>query len=163
MRVAFDPAKDVANQRKHGISLQAAASFEWDTALEREDDRFDYGEVRFVAIGLIDARLYVMIFTEGPDDDTVRIIACARRKNMKRGTIMNKFDPKVHDDNLPLDAAFMAGMKPSRRGRPKLEAPKVEVKIRLDAQTVEYLRGSGPGWQTRVNALLGQLVAKGQI
>ncbi len=76
---------------------------------------------------------------------------------------MNKFDPKVHDDNPPLDAAFMAGMKPSRRGRPKLEAPKVEVKIRLDAQTVEHLRGSGPGWQTRVNALLGQLVAKGQI
>ena len=76
---------------------------------------------------------------------------------------MNKFDPKVHDDNPPLDAAFMAEMKPSRRGRPKLEAPKVEVKIRLDAQTVEHLRGSGPGWQTRVNALLGQLVAKGQI
>ena len=82
---------------------------------------------------------------------------------MKRNTIMNKFDPKVHDDNPPLDAAFMAEMKPSRRGRPKLEAPKVEVKIRLDAQTVEHLRGSGPGWQTRVNALLGQLVAKGQI
>ncbi len=75
MRVEFDQAKDVANQGKHGISLQAAASFEWDTALEREDDRFDYGEARFVAIGLIDARLYVMIFTEGPDDDTVRIIS----------------------------------------------------------------------------------------
>jgi uncharacterized protein (DUF4415 family) len=76
---------------------------------------------------------------------------------------MDKFDPKIHDDNPPLDAAFLAGMKPSRRGRPKLEAPKVEVKIRLDAQTVEHLRGTGPGWQTRVNALLGRLVAKGQI
>jgi uncharacterized protein (DUF4415 family) len=76
---------------------------------------------------------------------------------------MDKFDPKIHDDNPPLDAAFMAGMKPSRRGRPKLEAPKVEVKIRLDANTVEHLRDSGPGWQTRVNAVLGQLVAKGQI
>ena len=75
MRVAFDQAKDVANQGKHGISLRAAANFEWDTALEREDDRFDYGEARFVAIGLIDIRLYVMIFTEGPDDDTVRIIS----------------------------------------------------------------------------------------
>ena len=76
---------------------------------------------------------------------------------------MAKFDPEIHDDNPPLDAAFMAGMKPSRRGRPKLEAPKVEVKIRLDAKTVEYLRGSGPGWQTRVNAALGQLVEAGQI
>jgi uncharacterized protein len=31
--------------------------------------------VRFVAVGLIDARLYVMIFTEGSDDDAVRIIS----------------------------------------------------------------------------------------
>lgn len=37
---------------------------------------------------------------------------------------MDKFDPEIHDDNPPLDAAFLAGMKPSRRGRPKLEAPK---------------------------------------
>jgi uncharacterized protein (DUF4415 family) len=76
---------------------------------------------------------------------------------------MDKFDPAIHDDNPLLDAAFLAGMKPSRRGRPKLEAPKIEVKIRLDAATVEHLRGSGPGWQTRVNALLGRLVADGQI
>ncbi len=76
---------------------------------------------------------------------------------------MTKFDPKIHDDNPSLDAVFMSGMKPSRRGRPKLETPKVEVKIRLDANTVEHLRGSGPGWQTRVNALLGKLVAQGQI
>ena len=76
---------------------------------------------------------------------------------------MAKFDPTVHDENPSLDAAFLAGMQPSRRGRPKLEAPKIEVKIRLDASTVEHLRGSGSGWQTRVNALLGQLVADGRI
>ena len=76
---------------------------------------------------------------------------------------MAKFDPELHDDNPSLDSAFMAGMTPSRRGRPKLDNPKVEVKIRLDAATVEHLRGTGPGWQTRVNALLGRLVAAGQI
>jgi len=76
---------------------------------------------------------------------------------------MTRLDPEIHDDNPSMDAAFMAGMKPSRRGRPKMLAPKVEVKIRLDAKTVEHLRGSGPGWQTRVNDLLGKLVATGQI
>ena len=76
---------------------------------------------------------------------------------------MDKFDSKIHDDNPPLDGAFLAEMKPSRRGRPKLEAPKLEIKIRLDASIVEHLRGSGPGWQTRINALLGKLVANGQI
>jgi uncharacterized protein (DUF4415 family) len=58
---------------------------------------------------------------------------------------------------------LLAGMKPSRRGRLKLEAPKVEVKIRLDVNTVEHLRGSRPGWQTRVDAVLEQLAANGQI
>lgn len=76
---------------------------------------------------------------------------------------MIKFDPDLHDDNPPMDSAFIAGMKPSRRGRPKLDTPKVEVKIRLDAKTVDHLRGTGPGWQTRVNAALGQLVESGGI
>lgn len=76
---------------------------------------------------------------------------------------MAKFDPEIYDDNPPMDTAFMAGMKPTSRGRPKLETPKVEVKIRLDAKTVEYLRGSGPGWQTRVNTLLAKMVTAGQI
>ncbi len=75
MKIEFDPFKDAINQAKHGISLQAASGFDWDTALEREDDRFDYGEVRFVAIGLIDTRLFVMIFAEGSHDDAVRIIS----------------------------------------------------------------------------------------
>lgn len=70
---------------------------------------------------------------------------------------------REHDDNPPLDAAFMAGMTPSRRGRPRSEAPKVEVKIRLDATTVAHLRASGPGWQTRFNAVLGRLVSAGEI
>ena len=76
---------------------------------------------------------------------------------------MGSFGSVTHDDNPPMDAAFLAGMKPSRRARPKLDAPKVEVKIRFDAKTAEHLRGSGPRWQTRVNALLGRLVADGQI
>jgi uncharacterized protein len=73
VRIEFDPAKDEANRAKHGVSLAAAAEFEWDTALEREDDRFDYGEVRFVAIGLIGKRLYVVAFAEGSDDDAIRV------------------------------------------------------------------------------------------
>jgi uncharacterized protein len=75
VRIEFDPAKDEANRAKHGISLRAADRFDWETALEREDDRFDYGEIRFVAIGRIEDALYVMIFTEGSDEDALRIIS----------------------------------------------------------------------------------------
>jgi uncharacterized DUF497 family protein len=48
---------------------------DWDTAFEREDDRFDYGEVRFVAMGLIDDRLYVLIFAQGSHENAVRAIS----------------------------------------------------------------------------------------
>jgi uncharacterized DUF497 family protein len=75
VRIEFDPAKDEVNRAKHGMSLQAAVDFDWDTAIEREDDRFDYGEVRFVAIGLIDSRLHVMVFSDGSNEDTVRVIS----------------------------------------------------------------------------------------
>lgn len=53
MKIEFDPAKDCTNAAKHGVSLRAADGFDWAAALEREDDRFDYGKIRFVALGLI--------------------------------------------------------------------------------------------------------------
>ncbi len=75
MDIEFDPAKDAANIAKHGVSLKAAEGLDWDTAFEREDDRFDYGEVRFVAMGLIDDRLYVLIFAQGSHENAVRAIS----------------------------------------------------------------------------------------
>jgi uncharacterized protein (DUF4415 family) len=41
-----------------------------------------------------------------------------------------------------------------RRGRPRSARPKVSTTIRLDADVLAYFRASGPGWQSRVNALL---------
>jgi len=75
VEIEFDPAKDAANIAKHGVSLQAAEGFDWDTAVEREDDRFDYGEVRFVAMGRIGDRLHVLVFTEGSHEQAVRAIS----------------------------------------------------------------------------------------
>jgi uncharacterized protein (DUF4415 family) len=40
------------------------------------------------------------------------------------------------------------------RGRPRLQAPKEQINIRLDAEVLARLRENGPGWQTRVNELL---------
>ena len=40
------------------------------------------------------------------------------------------------------------------RGRPRSDAPKEQVNIRLDQDVLERLRASGPGWQTRINTML---------
>jgi uncharacterized protein (DUF4415 family) len=39
-------------------------------------------------------------------------------------------------------------------GRPKAEAPKQHVSLRLDPDVLAKLREAGPGWQSEVNTLL---------
>ncbi len=78
VEIEFDPAKDKANIAKHGVSLKVAEGFDWNTALEREDDRFDYGESRFVALGFIGDRLHALVFTEGSNEDSIRAISLRR-------------------------------------------------------------------------------------
>jgi uncharacterized protein (DUF4415 family) len=84
---------------------------------------------------------------------------------------MTKLNPDTPDHESPeLDDAFFARAKPAaevlgaefvakaRRGRPKSLRPKTEVKIRLDADVTEHLRGTGEGWQTRLNAFLADAI-----
>jgi uncharacterized protein (DUF4415 family) len=40
------------------------------------------------------------------------------------------------------------------RGRPKSGNPKQAVNLRLDPDVLEHFRGTGPGWQTRINDAL---------
>jgi uncharacterized DUF497 family protein len=63
MQIAFDPLKDIANQRKHGLSLADASLMDMDAAVVFPDTRTDYGESRSIAFGLIRGRLHVMVFT----------------------------------------------------------------------------------------------------
>lgn len=47
-----------------------------------------------------------------------------------------------------------------RRGRPPLENPKERITIRLDHAVAAGLRATGKGWQTRVNEVLKDWLAK---
>lgn len=46
------------------------------------------------------------------------------------------------------------------RGRPPVEEPKEKLTMRLDADIVRHFRESGPGWQSRINDALKEIVAK---
>ena len=82
--IAFDAAKDQANIAKHGVSLSRAADFVMEMARVSQDDRADYGEERLIAVGPLDTRLYVMIFTLR--DGTIRVISLrkANRREVER-------------------------------------------------------------------------------
>jgi uncharacterized DUF497 family protein len=76
MRYACDPAKNAANIRKHDIGFDDAVRvFEGDV-LGWPDERFDYGEARWIAIGLAGGEETVVVYTEKGDE---RRILSARR------------------------------------------------------------------------------------
>jgi uncharacterized protein (DUF4415 family) len=64
------------------------------------------------------------------------------------------------DLSTPDYQAKLAAATP-RRGRPKAESPKISTTIRLDADVLEAFRATGPGWQSRINEALRQVMKKG--
>lgn len=64
MRIEFDPVKDATNQTKHGVSLALAGELDWEAALVWVDDRFEYGELRMIALAPKTGILYYVAFVE---------------------------------------------------------------------------------------------------
>ena len=64
MRIEFDPAKDALNRARHGVSLALARELDWDAALVWMDYRFDYDEVRMIALAPKTNTLYYVAFVE---------------------------------------------------------------------------------------------------
>jgi uncharacterized protein len=80
MRIEFDPSKDATNQQKHGVSLALAAELDWDAALVWVDARFEYDEIRMIALAPKTGILYYVAFV---DHRKVRRIISLRRANRR--------------------------------------------------------------------------------
>jgi uncharacterized protein len=80
MRIEFDPAKDVTNQTKHGVSLSLAVELDWEAALVWVDERFEYNEMRMIALAPRTEILYYVAFV---DRGSVRRIISLRRANRR--------------------------------------------------------------------------------
>lgn len=61
-----------------------------------------------------------------------------------------------------LPPEVMAAFK-KKAGRPRAEAAKVPVSLRLDPDVLEAFKATGTGWQTRINDALRKLVDQKQI
>ena len=77
MRFEWNDAKNRANIRKHGIDFQDAVDIFNHPLLCRIDQRADYGEERWVALGQIQFITGVVVYTERVDD-TIRIISARK-------------------------------------------------------------------------------------
>ncbi len=75
----FDSNKQAANLTKHGIDLRDAATIFIDVnRLDAPDTRNDYAEERRIAIGAVQRRIWVVIYTRRAD--AIRLIS-ARKAN----------------------------------------------------------------------------------
>ena len=59
----WDESKARSNLEKHKVSFVTAAAIFLNGRLERIDDREDYGEFRWIALGCVDAEVYRVIYT----------------------------------------------------------------------------------------------------
>ncbi|MEB3191966.1 MAG: BrnT family toxin [Snowella sp.] len=64
MDISFDPAKNERNIRERGLSFEEVAQFDFETALFLIDNRQNYGETRYIAVGYLEKRLHILCFTE---------------------------------------------------------------------------------------------------
>ena len=80
MRITFDPEKNARNIRERGLSFERASEFEFESAVVREDERREYGEVRYVALGRLGDRLHVLCFTE--TEEGIRVLSF-RKANVR--------------------------------------------------------------------------------
>jgi len=73
MKVVWDEAKRRANLRKHGLDFADAEQVLAGITCTIEDRRFEYGERRFITLGMLHDTVVVMAHTESPA--TIRIIS----------------------------------------------------------------------------------------
>jgi len=64
MDYEWDEAKRRSNLAVHGVDFNDVVHFDWETAIEVEDTRHDYGEKRFIVYGLLGDRMTVLIYTQ---------------------------------------------------------------------------------------------------
>jgi uncharacterized protein len=86
----WDEAKAAENYAKHRVSFEAAIEvFKDPFAIERLDDREDYGEDRYSILGMVDGRILYVGFTLR--NGTIRIISARGAEPHERR--------QYHEDN----------------------------------------------------------------
>jgi uncharacterized DUF497 family protein len=76
----WDPAKSAKNARERGLPFEVGIAVFDNPTIETVDDRFDYGETRIKAIGIVRGIVLVCVYH---DRDGIRRIVSLRVANKK--------------------------------------------------------------------------------
>jgi uncharacterized DUF497 family protein len=83
MNFEWDEAKNRANIRKHALHFREAEAMFQGFLLVRRDPQEDYGEERWIGIGMIQGRCAFAAFALRPND-TIRIISLRKADHEER-------------------------------------------------------------------------------
>ena len=90
MRYTYDPQKKAVNLKKHGLDFDNARGVIENTQIVTfEDRRLDYGEARFITLGLLHGEVVTIATAE--TDKTIRIISMRKA---------DKNEQKIYYENL---------------------------------------------------------------
>lgn len=84
MKISFDPQKSATNVSERGLPFSMVELFDWSGALIVEDNRIDYGETRYQALGYIETHLYMVVFTPREQDGIPTLHVISLRKANQR-------------------------------------------------------------------------------
>ncbi len=170
MEISFDPNKRAANLLKHGLDLIDAGVVLSARCVDVYDDRYDYGEDRWLSIGLLAGEIVACVWADWPG--VARVISLRRQQRMSDKSIYGKrvnrqeaFDGEVGElppeffragrvrdgDRIVREATHAATRE---RPVPSSLSGKVRRVIPLSPEVLEHFRATGPGWQRRIDETL---------
>jgi uncharacterized protein len=88
MDIVSDPEKRMKTVIERGLDFARAGEVFAGRHLTVKDDRRDYGEVRFMTIGLLDQRMVVMIWTHR--EPVVRVISMRKANDWEYNTYKDR-------------------------------------------------------------------------
>ena len=84
MRYTWDEQKNHRNRKLHGIAFEDALRIFEGPTVETPDDRFNYGEDRVYAIGLVNGLEITVIYADRKENNERRIISAWRSEPRER-------------------------------------------------------------------------------
>ena len=94
MDFVWDEPKNESNIGKHGLDFADARRIFDAPVLIALDNREDYGEDRWIGIGLLDGRVVVLVFTE-LDEHTIRVISLRKALRHERERFRAYFEDEL--------------------------------------------------------------------
>ena len=170
MDFTWDEAKNEINIRKHGLDFADVHEVFDGPVLEKFDDRFDYGEERWIAIGLLRGILCVVVIYAEPRKGAMRIISFRKGDRHERVIVMKgkptskpsrtDWDRVTQMKDEEIDYSDIPPLRDDffKEAHVRWSGNKKQVTLRIDPDVIEFFKKQGKGYQSMINAVLRKYV-----